>query len=321
MVETIMSCVLMIFWFSKTRFAGLATGDGAISAMLSALGTYTDDYDLIYYGISFFIIIVLFAARSTRRLQGLNPLYRFEISVFIFAVSCTYYFVVAGQNIFAIATTNSIVFAAICAVTAKDLIAEKRPNLIPGCKILGYMFVGFMLFQLLKLFARPLVEAVPSFSTQIAMIDYLDLFVAMSTAIGSSFGLIWASYKQTEFQLLAAKKIAEQQARTDTLTGLSNRRAFFEYTDVVDAQARRYQRSFVIAIIDIDNLKVSNDTWGHHAGDIALKEIASVISKVLRETDIVRRIGGEEFSVILAETLHEDGIHMADAYSRPSKSL
>jgi hypothetical protein len=191
MVETVMSCVLVIFCFSKTRAAGLkemaaATGAGAIAAVLSGLGTSMADYDLVYYGISFFIISVLFAARSTRRLQGLRPLYLFEIAVFIFAVSCSYYLVVSEHNIFAAATVNAIVFVAICAVTAKELMTEKRPDLIPGCKILGYTFIGFMLFQLLKLLVRPLVAAVPSLSAPIAMIDYLDLFVAMSTAIGWS---------------------------------------------------------------------------------------------------------------------------------------
>lgn len=113
-------------------------------------------------------------------------------------------------------------------------------------------------------------------------------------------------------ELMIAKQNAEQQARTDVLTGLNNRRAFFEYANVLDAQSRRYNHSYVIAMIDIDHFKAVNDTWGHDAGDAALIAIGDLIVKELRETDIIGRIGGEEFAVILPETSAEEGAKLID---------
>lgn len=113
-------------------------------------------------------------------------------------------------------------------------------------------------------------------------------------------------------ELEAAKLKAERQARTDVLTGLNNRRAFFEYAEAIDAQSRRYNHAYVLAIIDIDHFKLVNDTWGHEAGDDALKIVAKIISRALRETDIIGRIGGEEFAIILPETTPEKGMALVE---------
>jgi len=113
-------------------------------------------------------------------------------------------------------------------------------------------------------------------------------------------------------ELEGAKIRAELQARTDVLTGLNNRRAFFEYAEVMDAQSRRYNHTYVIAMIDIDHFKQVNDTWGHEAGDDALVVVGNAIFKILRETDIIGRIGGEEFAVIMSETDLDEGVMLAE---------
>lgn len=121
--------------------------------------------------------------------------------------------------------------------------------------------------------------------------------------------------KRTQ-ELQDAKKYAEQQARTDVLTGLNNRRAFFEYAEVMDSQARRYKHTYAIAMIDIDHFKSVNDTCGHDAGDVALNAVGQLILKSLRETDIIGRIGGEEFAVILPETGTTEGAALVDRLRR-----
>lgn len=90
-------------------------------------------------------------------------------------------------------------------------------------------------------------------------------------------------------------------ARHDALTGLLNRRAFFEIgRDEMD-RARRYGHAIGIAFLDLDNFKRLNDTQGHEAGDRALKAVASALTGSLRVTDRVARLGGDEFAVILPE--------------------
>ncbi|WP_301102396.1 GGDEF domain-containing protein [Propionivibrio sp.] len=90
-------------------------------------------------------------------------------------------------------------------------------------------------------------------------------------------------------------------ARHDTLTGLLNRRAFFEVGQEETQRARRYGHALGIAFLDLDNFKRLNDTQGHEAGDRALKAVAAALLGSLRATDQVARLGGDEFAVVLPE--------------------
>ena len=96
------------------------------------------------------------------------------------------------------------------------------------------------------------------------------------------------------------------------MTGLNNRRAFFEYASVLDGQARRYNHPYVVAMLDIDHFKIINDTWGHDTGDAALITIGRVMRQTLRETDIIGRVGGEEFAIIMPETVAKEGMSLVE---------
>ncbi len=85
---------------------------------------------------------------------------------------------------------------------------------------------------------------------------------------------------------------------TDELTGLYNRRGFFILVEQLLKQSRREKRGIFMLYADLDHLKAVNDTWGHKEGDIALIETTNILKKTFRESDIVSRIGGDEFVVI-----------------------
>ena len=96
------------------------------------------------------------------------------------------------------------------------------------------------------------------------------------------------------YQIRLQKKLSVL-SRKDGLTGLNNRRTFFEMTN-----RRNHSKSGgVLLMIDADNFKTINDTYGHAAGDECLKSIAYRVNRNLRETDVAGRIGGEEFAVFL----------------------
>jgi diguanylate cyclase (GGDEF)-like protein len=99
-------------------------------------------------------------------------------------------------------------------------------------------------------------------------------------------------------------------ATTDMLTGIPNRRSFYESGTVELARARRYTRPLSLMMIDADNFKLVNDTYGHAAGDEILKALSSTLRSSIRETDVLGRLGGEEFGILMPETalLHAAGL-------------
>lgn len=100
-------------------------------------------------------------------------------------------------------------------------------------------------------------------------------------------------------QLHTAQKAIENLAITDDLTGLANRRYFFERFDQEIDRATRYKVNLSLIMLDIDHFKDVNDTYGHPAGDVVLKEVARLLSANIRTSDIIGRYGGEEFAILI----------------------
>jgi diguanylate cyclase (GGDEF)-like protein len=99
-----------------------------------------------------------------------------------------------------------------------------------------------------------------------------------------------------------AHSIASYAAQTDELTGLKNRRAFFEHAQQLYSYCKRNQRPLCALMLDIDHFKHINDSHGHQVGDEVLRQIGAVIRASFRETDVYGRLGGEEFAVLLVDT-------------------
>ena len=91
-------------------------------------------------------------------------------------------------------------------------------------------------------------------------------------------------------------------AQIDMLTGLSNRRHFLEMAEVELSRTLRYGGDLSVLMMDIDHFKKINDTYGHHAGDLVLQAVGAICRRVLRDCDLVGRMGGEEFAAILPQT-------------------
>jgi diguanylate cyclase (GGDEF)-like protein len=101
-------------------------------------------------------------------------------------------------------------------------------------------------------------------------------------------------------------------AITDSLTNIYNRRYFFDVANKEFARSIRYKKPLSIIMIDLDNYKEINDRYGHITGDKALKVISGIIADNIRETDILGRYGGDEFSILLPETNIEQAVDLAE---------
>jgi len=105
-------------------------------------------------------------------------------------------------------------------------------------------------------------------------------------------------------------------AFTDYLTGLKTRGYFEQQLELEFKRAERRRQKFALLMIDIDHFKQLNDTFGHHAGDQVLRDVASILMKDMREVDTVARYGGEEFVIILPETTESGASYVAQRLRR-----
>lgn len=113
-------------------------------------------------------------------------------------------------------------------------------------------------------------------------------------------------------ELYQLKEQFKQQARTDALTGLYNRRYFIEQAEKEFNRATRHNETISLIIIDVDHFKHINDEFGHLTGDEVLKSLANNLKSMVRVEDTPARIGGEEFAILLPQTSSEHALNMAE---------
>ncbi len=123
-------------------------------------------------------------------------------------------------------------------------------------------------------------------------------------------GMLGISTDITEINRL--QKSLELKASTDPLTGLYNRRFFFELAEKIFSESQRHQYDLSLLMLDIDFFKKINDTHGHPVGDIVLQALAKKIEKMLRKEDMLARVGGEEFAILLPNTAQKSAFVIAE---------
>lgn len=131
--------------------------------------------------------------------------------------------------------------------------------------------------------------------------------VAEQLALALNNAHLYQQLRQTVIALRSAVEREQELARTDSLTGLTNRRAFCEMSSGEINRAQRYQRPFTVAYVDIDNFKTVNDRFGHSTGDTLLRVVAHTMKSHSRAVDVIARLGGDEFAILLPETGPDPG--------------
>lgn len=112
-----------------------------------------------------------------------------------------------------------------------------------------------------------------------------------------------------------------EQASRDALTGLMNRRVFEERITSVLAQANRHGHPVTLACMDLDNFKQINDTYGHGVGDLVLQKVSASMERMVRNCDILARMGGDEFMLIMPDTMLAAAKVMANRLCRTINQL
>ncbi|HTY08212.1 MAG TPA: diguanylate cyclase [Candidatus Edwardsbacteria bacterium] len=143
--------------------------------------------------------------------------------------------------------------------------------------------------------------------------------------IYSSFAGFWNEVMRLAFFLVITYTLTElrrslrrerQLARTDPLTGLLNRRAFYELGAIEIQRIRRFFRPFTLVYFDMDGFKGINDAFGHDSGDRLLSDVAAVLRANTRAVDAVARMGGDEFALLIPEAGPETARPLAEKLQR-----
>jgi diguanylate cyclase (GGDEF)-like protein len=160
-----------------------------------------------------------------------------------------------------------------------------------------------MLFTATAIF--PLFRAVSALF-QSAPIDFFFdslnswfALVLLVSVVGWTFYFFFLNSARLELELETARDELERIASTDSLTGLFNRRHFERHAEVEFERAKRYGSSLSFLLLDLDQFKWINDTYGHEAGDRALVTISAKLRSGIRSSDVLARLGGDEFVVMV----------------------
>lgn len=168
--------------------------------------------------------------------------------------------------------------------------------------------------------------------------------VALAVVLGAALGwlvhqpslqfapvsTLWNALARVVYFGLAARLVSEVRrnlllestlADTDPLTGLLNRRAFWERAELELERASRYQNPITIAYVDLDNFKRVNDKLGHEVGDEVLRSVAKTLQEGTRVNDLVARVGGDEIVVLLPQAGPEQGLNALRALRASLTSL
>ncbi|ANS73631.1 hypothetical protein AWM70_02770 [Paenibacillus yonginensis] len=171
-------------------------------------------------------------------------------------------------------------------------------------------------FSLLNILIYMLITIVPA-AIRLTAFNTADFLLVMTLLIIGTFlgqGVITRSIEmrkavenlaKSEQKLIVEKAISDKLLKMDALTGLYNHKTFHEYMENLIHHSEANGVSVHLAILDIDNFKTINDTFGHWVGDIVLKEVARNITELIRPNDFAARYGGEEFALIFADTTSE----------------
>lgn len=154
------------------------------------------------------------------------------------------------------------------------------------------------------------IESEETLQDSTGLHSFLTVKFPLRDEAGEINGVCGMATDITERKLIQQE--VERLAQTDVLTNLPNRRHLMSLAELEVSRTLRYSGELSVLMMDIDHFKSINDTHGHEAGDAVLSKIGTLCREALREVDVVGRIGGEEFAILLPQTDHDQAIVVAE---------
>ncbi len=192
----------------------------------------------------------------------------------------------------------SLAFAGLATLTAYVLIRYADPAVKIPCIATATLYVTFGVMTTIRCPGIIFWGVAQDFfvASYSQLIGFLGFYILIG---GIPVGYFW----MTSTRLYANQELL---ARTDSLTGLLNRRGLEEHAQREMGRSRRQGASLAVLAIDLDHFKSINDKYGHQIGDAVLRAIANSLTTAMRGHDFTARLGGEEFVVLLTNTTREN---------------
>jgi len=217
-VELVMALALLVFWLTTKRHPGVI--QLSVSIFLASLGGFlvivaanAANPVAIHIAATSYVISVVFAARAMSLLQNRRPDYLLESFCVLSTLSVLIWFFVVGLNIEIMVILHSILYAVISYSTAKHLICEKRSDMKPGCRFLGFVFAFFAIFMTFRAINITLTGETLTLQPTLQPVEIVAAFFAMVVAICWSLGMLWTIYHSAEYRLKVKNDALERFTR------------------------------------------------------------------------------------------------------------
>lgn len=290
--------------FLAARYWGAASTIAAVAASLSLLRGIIHPAVPILLGSAMFISAGLLAAMGIQKLYERRVMWREAIAVTVISVAALAVFAFWHESM----TARILIYSAAQSIALASvlplLFSRKDGEPRPGARMTGYISI----FSIAIYWARPLAGFL-QIGGEVSLIEFnsfqavlLMLLVFSSMALNFGFVLMAVDRLRAEVADLAL---------SDDLTAAANRRQLLIRLDEECARSNRTREPFALLMIDIDGFKAINDSLGHGVGDECLRLLTRNVQSQLRSGDLLARIGGDEFCVVLPSTTLREGAAMA----------
>ncbi len=316
LVTAFLSVTMCFIWrvhrtysgFGWWTFANLIT---AVGFLLLSLRGIAPDYLSIILGNSLAVGSNLLCLEGNRKFLRLGSGKWFSLGVIAVYAPLMTHFTYADNSVIHRIAVSSLFIGIISAYNWLIFSRSVQKQTNYTYKFARVTYLCFALLMILRIAGTYAFSDISDFYApdSVQSITYLAF---TGFAILWTFQYLTLNNERMQQELQAAQVELEKLATIDFLTGFHNRRNFFEIGKSEIQRAKRFRHPLAVVMFDLDYFKRVNDTYGHAAGDLVLTEIADVCRKSLRGTDVLGRLGGEEFAVLLPHTKLSDARTVAE---------